>query len=510
MRKKNKDFFITFVIVSSALFFRLYKLEELFPFTMDEAYQAFIVERITKGEHFPLIGVNVAGTGLYLGPFFSYFAALIFLIFQKNVLGWAVAAGIIGGLTTLCLIKVGQKLIGKVEGHLAGLLYATSFLMSSYDRKFWNPTLLPLLSVLFVWSLVNIKKKPKYWLLLFFVLGLGFHTHFSILLFWPILLFILYRKKIKLRNKWLALGFIIFFIFLLPLILFEFRHGFLQTKALFNLFKNCLPQQAQAFTVKDRLSKLAETSARLILVPGKHDLSEEINVCDKAGKNTPFLGLGLLIPASFIFLWKQKISGKRKKVLEIITSIFLVFVFSFLLFPFSPQEYYLLALFPLGYLILAWTIELIFLKKKSNLAKAITLGFLIFVLTSNTWSNLNSKNSFGLKMKKQAIAWPMKNITGRPYFLESIGNCYKYEGYRYLFKKFGQSPVASYVDDQFSWLYSEDKKPKKEYEKKVVIFSETPDVSDKERKKWQEELNSVAQEKILTDFGKIKVLMKTK
>jgi len=518
MKKKNKskikNFLITFTIVGLALSFRIYNLEELFPFTMDEAYQGFIVEKIVSKKHFPLIGVNAAGTGLYLGPFFSYFAALVFLVSQKIILGWAVAAGLIGGLTTLCLIKVGQKLVGRVEGYLAGLLYAVSFLATSYDRKFWNPTLMPLLSILFVLSLTSIKREPKYWLLLFAILGLGFHTHFSILLFFPIALFWflkerLFSKEEFKKDKWFKLGIAVFIFLLSPLILFEARQNFLQTKAFFSLFKNGLVLKSQTFTIKDKLLKLLQTSSRLIFIPGNHDISEEINVCQQAKKNAPFLGFGLTIPLSFVFLWKQKISGRKKKVLKIITSIFLVFVFSFLLFAFSPQEYYLLALFPLSCLILAWAAELIFLKK-SNLAKALTLGFLIFVLGFNSWSSLNSKNSFGLKTKKQMILWVTKNIADRPYFLESIGNCYKYEGYRYLFGKTGQVPNASYVDNQLSWLYPEDKKPKKEYEKKVVIFSDTVDTADSEKKRWQEEFESAAQEKILTEFGKIKVLVLVK
>lgn len=528
MKSKNiikKDWLITFVIVALALFFRLYKLEELFPFTMDESYQGFIVERIINREHFPLIGVNVADTGLYLGPFFSYFASFIFLIFKKNILGWALTAGLIGGLTTFYLIKVGQRLIGKIEGWLAGIFYAVPFLAVSYDHKFWNPSLLPLLSILFTWGVLNLKKNPKYWLLVFIILGLGFHTHFSMLLFWPVLFWYMITENHYSSNesralwrgsksKWFGLGIGILFFFLLPLILFDFRHNFLQTRVLVNSFLSLRGAERHgnlwdSINFQEKLLKLARTSSRLILVPGDHDLAREINVCSKIKKSTPFLGFGLLIPLSFIFLWKQKLGKNKKKVLKFITGTFLVFIVGFLFSPASSSEYYLLVLFPLSFLILAWAAELFFLKSR-QVIKILTLGLLIFILSFNTWSNLDIKNSFGLSIKKQAILWALKNVNNRPYFLDSIGDCYKYEGYRYLFEKFRQAPVASFMDFYFSWLYPEDKKSTLDYEKKVIIFSDTNDISGGEKKKWQEEINGVVREKILADFGKIKVLVKSK
>src|SRR3989338_11478511 len=141
------------VILFLALFFRFYKLTDWFSFGMDQEYEAFLVRNIITGKHFPLIGVNAGGTGIYLGPIFIYLASLPYLIFRGNPLGWAVTASFLGVITTWLIYHIVAKLFNQKAALFSSFFYAVSFLASFYDRSFWNPSLVPLLSLLIIYFL---------------------------------------------------------------------------------------------------------------------------------------------------------------------------------------------------------------------------------------------------------------------------------------------------------------------------------------------------------------------
>ena len=100
-------------ILILAFIFRFYRLSEWFSFGMDQEYEAFLVKNIVSGRHFPLIGVNAADTGLYLGPFFIYLAVIPYLLFQGNPLGFAFFSSALGVVTTLVIYLATGKMFNR-------------------------------------------------------------------------------------------------------------------------------------------------------------------------------------------------------------------------------------------------------------------------------------------------------------------------------------------------------------------------------------------------------------
>ena len=54
----------------------------------------------------------------------------------------------------------------------------------------------------------------------------------------------------------------------------------------------------------------------------------------------------------------------------------------------------------------------------------------------------------------------METVKNRPFTLETYGRdprqYHPYGGWRYLFKAYGQTPVKSFADDHFSWIYPDE------------------------------------------------------
>lgn len=477
---KKIDFYLFWLIFLLAFFLRFVKASQLFPFTMDEEYQAFLVKEIIEGRHFPLIGVNVADTGLYLGPFFTYLSALVYFIGRQNLLIWAFLSALFGALTSGLIIKIGQK-FDRWAGLLAGLFYAVSFLANAWDRKFWNPSLVPFLISLWLWTLPKINKNPRWWLMIAAIFGLAFHTHYSLLVLIPATL--IYLKKFAIRFKfdiWLK-SLVVFGLFLLPIAVFDLRHGFVNVKALLNLFKFSKNWDLNLLISKIQL--LAGFLARSIYVPGNHDLAKEISLCADMTKSSPFWLVGLLVLISWLVLniiFKRKLA---KKYLFLLNWTFLFFVFLWFLYPKNVAEYYLLPLLPLIYLCLALVAEFL-IKARRWFFWPIAVFVAIFV-TYNTLSVLDMKHSFGLSQKRQLINWVGSHLGKESYGLEAIGNCYKFEGYRFLFAKYYKAPVVSYMDNSFSWLYPELEKEEGLYSNLVVIANNKGDFGDQEFKDRQ-------------------------
>jgi len=493
MKQKKLDKFLPWIVVGLAFFLRIYRAKALFPFTMDEEYQAFLVKQILEVRHFPLIGVNVADTGLYLGPFFTYFSAVSYYLFGPSPIGGVLFAALIGGATTWLLIKLGEN-ISRPIGLLAGLFYAVSFLANAYDRKFWNPSLMPFLAVLLLFSLLKIRRNRRWLLVVIGVFGMALHTHYALLALLPITVVFLLKNKIKLKGRNIKLSLIVLAVFLLPLIVFDLRHNFTNTRAALNLitFTKVSFNKAQGLGTKSLL--LRQTLDRLIYVPGQHDLAQEIVLCDQAFRSKPLLPVSLLSILAFIILSQTIKKSASKKLFFLLVLSFASYGFIWFVYPGKMSEYYLLPLFPIAYLTLAWAFETA-MKKARPIIKGILAGGVVLLVIYNTWSVMDMKNSFGLKKKEQLIAWTAKQIGESNYSLNSLGTCHKFEGYRYLFEAFYKAPETSYMDSYFSWLYPS-QTPLRPGERKVILWEEFGNVDEK------------AQKRTLTSFGEIEVLVR--
>lgn len=169
---------------------------------MDQEYEAFIAKNIVSFKHWPLIGMNASDTGLYLGPFFVYFASIPFALFQGNPLGFAITAYLISLMTIIVLYKIGKNMFSQRVGIFAAVLYSGSFLISFYDREFWNPMPIPLFSLLIGYLTYRLTKHhPRNLILLGIILGIAVQCHLSILIFIPVIIYIVYtRRKIIPEN----------------------------------------------------------------------------------------------------------------------------------------------------------------------------------------------------------------------------------------------------------------------------------------------------------------------
>jgi 4-amino-4-deoxy-L-arabinose transferase-like glycosyltransferase len=515
----RKYLFYLLLILLVAVFFRFYNLTNWLFFGMDQEYEALIIKNILSGKHFPLIGVNVGDTGLYLGPLFIYLAAIPYALFSGNPIGGAITASLMGVITSYFVYLVGKKMFNQKVGLFAALFYSGSFLISFYERKFWNPTPIPFFSLLIGFMLYKLaKRKVKYlpWLALAF--GLAIQCHLSILMFLPLISYILWVRRRLITRKIFAISIIIFLVLQTPVVIFEFRHNFVNSKALVNLVLNRKQENASFSTLYERNSLFLSTLGRFFWTPLAPDLFLESGQCKELSmyrKNAYPEGVVLSLLGLGIFCWwylnkrsrsyhPLRLSDDNFLSAKIIIAFFLLTLFFVEFYNRQIFEYYFLFLFPWLVIALGWSAEFIWKKEHGKL---IIVPVILLFLSLNIFTLFTAKTSYSYTDKLDMLKFVRQEVGKKEYSLEAVGECSRYGGYRYLVGYFVGQPVSSYMDSYFKWLYPEVKNNRQPNQ--VVLLSMI-DSRDKPETitKWEEAkfqfLTSFDIEKVKR-FGRIQV-----
>ncbi len=448
-------------ILLLAIFFRFYKLGDLLHWTLDEEYWAYVSYNLSTGYHIPLIGGPVSGTGMQLGPLYVWLMALPFAIFHGDPIGVGALMSLLGVVTTGLLYLVTTKIWDRKVGFIASLMWACSFLVTIYDRKFWNASPIPLLSLMAFFCVYQISKGKLRWTYLLAVtLAIAFHAHMTSAALFLFVFVSWLLLKIPLRKKQALLSITVFLLLQTPLALFELRHEYFNTNAIISFVSQKKQRTSIMQSVQDVGSLALNTSSRLIYVHPNRDIADELTLCrDYAQKRTiPSAVFSIPILISIASMIKRR-SGTGEKLVLILVLTNLLGLLWFRInanqqswYTGQLNEYYLLPSFPAYFMIIALTFRDV--SRRSAILKWIIIGGLLLYALSNTQTLLSARHSGGFQKKKEIINKVLLDVHNRPFTftVKSKDKCRLY-GYRYLLTVRNQEPVNSYLDGQFGWLY---------------------------------------------------------
>lgn len=447
------------IIIASIL--RFYNLSENFVFAGDEEHQSILAQSIVKDFHIIWIGVNAAHLGFYLGPYWTYFTSFWLFLSHGDPTITGYVSSAIGVTVCFLIILIGSTVFNKQLGLLSGMLYATLPLIVFYDQRYWNPSPIPLLSLLMFLSLSKLKQNPKYAILFALSFGMVFHTHLSLFPIIFVALFWIIKQKINLSKKIVFLSFLSFLLMMLPLIAFDYFHkGSNITTPL--RFREISSDKVNNINPAHHFQALFETLGRIwYLKPGinsdeviaqcarssRLDTKKELSVISK--RFNPPLILSIIGGGILLLFSLNKQSFQKKSNLLLFLNLASIIV-SFLLFPGAAFEYYLLGIFPLLLFLPG-----IFIDYFKNF-KGVIIFVLFIISILGIFTVLTNKAEFGLGVKKSLIQKVITIIGDKPFELKQTGICHTYEGWRYLFTLSGKTPESSDSDKGLSWLYPEE------------------------------------------------------
>lgn len=472
---KHKVLLVVLFLVILSTFLRFYKLSEIYIFGFDEEYQATYAWSLVKDPHPIWIGVSASFLDYYMGPYFTYFSAILLALFRGDPMITAYFAAIVGAMTSVVIFFIGRYFFNFTTGIITSFLHASLPLFIYYDQKYWNPMFTTLVA-LGIFVVLNLIKKNKWWWLVFtIILGVVINTDLTPAPFLLVGAIYFIKDKFFKDVKLIFVCFLIFLFFYWPLIIFDINHNFSNLTAPFRLIEQSKKINA-TFKPSDKFRTIFDSLGRIWYLRAGSSNADEINIsCTSLSVKPEFKfidqysertnGLYVLPIISLILLiYFLKIGLLNKKsAYQILVIMILVKLFFYLIYQGGSFEYYILDFLTLFLFIPAILID--HLNSPSRYIFSVII-VLVIILGINTVINVSGK--FGLDVKKQLISEVMNIVGDSKFSIDGEGICHNYEGWRYLFKIYGRVPDKSYTDKNFAWLYP-DEKISEDVEYEVVL-----------------------------------------
>ncbi|MCJ7740334.1 glycosyltransferase family 39 protein [Candidatus Microgenomates bacterium] len=330
--KMKAVYLLGIILILTGVFFRFQNLRYNSEFEWDQENSvAYPAKSIVIDHKLPLIGAKTSVGNLYVGPLYSYLAAVFFFFFKMDPIAGAYLAATVSVITIITGYLLMRKL-GKEAAFFFTLLWSTSPLMITYDRIPWNVNLLPLAVILTFFGLYFLLSSPKTinWILLGLGVFLGISSHYSFIfvILACIIFFVINRKIITRSICW---PIFLSLLGVLPLLVFHFRHG--------NSFGNNLQQ----FTISsiNRFSYLGSS----FIFAFTNILESQMAVV--FGRESGWIKQIFSVIFIFFLIFFRHLKPIRN-FLKVFLVISLVYLLGFTVYRGHAPSYYFIGLYPLA------------------------------------------------------------------------------------------------------------------------------------------------------------------
>ena len=227
-------------IIVAALFFRLYRLEELMVFSGETNVLLYYIESYLAGEKPWLLGLEAASYihHLFHLPWYLWIVIPVYFAGGGNPLVFAVFQAAIGAFGSYLMWRIGLMLGSRKIGLLAAFGYASSFHLSTVERFVSPVSMVPfgVIGIIYFGLMAKRQQKKLGYFLLGLWAGIAVSFHYALLLgALSVLGWVFWKQK---KFFWLSFGGVI--LSFSPLLLFDLRHGFFNLTGLWYVGKSLL------------------------------------------------------------------------------------------------------------------------------------------------------------------------------------------------------------------------------------------------------------------------------
>ena len=180
---------------------------------------------------FPLVGPTTL-SGQHLGPFFYYLIFPGYLLFGGPI-GVSIWSAMLGVVGVYFLYRSVEMIYGRFSALMVSLLYAVSPALVIADRIIWEPNLVPLFSILFVYFSIKQHDRISFWIVVIqgALCGILIQLHYPNVFFIALLGLVALGHSVRIKRwKYLrtaTLGWVVGFVIVMaPFLYYEYTHGF--------------------------------------------------------------------------------------------------------------------------------------------------------------------------------------------------------------------------------------------------------------------------------------------
>jgi hypothetical protein len=195
------------------------------------------------------LGAGAAGfQGIFHGPGYYYLLGIPFILFQGNPAGGTVLMLLFGALSLIMAFVLGDKLFGKAGGAILLVLVGISPLFIAQSRFLWSPYPSTLFILAAFYFILKMKEHVRYIFLAAFFSAFIYNFELAIAVPMSIGL-ICYAATVVRKRRVINFIFLIagLFLALLPMMLFEVRHGFMGVKGMISYLTSGHASHASSF-----------------------------------------------------------------------------------------------------------------------------------------------------------------------------------------------------------------------------------------------------------------------
>lgn len=404
--------------------------------------------------HLTLIGPRTGPAEMFTGPLIYYINA-IFFFFTHSYYSLVLTSLAIATITGVVLFVMVRRYIGKSEALWAVTLWSGSQFLISLDQTTWNPNLSLLSASLFFFPishLLQTKSVSKFDLAsIFFGSFLAYQAHFSGLLLLPLAAIFLFAKQKRVGIFAIICTVCGFAVSLLPLVLFDLRHNWLNARGLLTLISN-LFQKDEVSTQLHFLKQIWRSFYTAV---------ESVGRVSFENSNLPvaiLFVLGIIMVAIYILLArKNRLSKWLLPLLWIAITIS-----SFSMYPGDTPPYYYLIMMPAVFVVLLTLLGFL-----PSLVRRTILGLFLLLVAGTQITAILPHNPFSITTALAIHSYtlshsPTGKIQGLTYHMPE-GNTF---GLKYIFENDLESASEAgswlvsypdelaYADEHFSGIYT--------------------------------------------------------
>lgn len=407
------------ILITTAVFFRFYKVRPYIVFLGDEGRDAIVMREIFTKHHVPFLGPTASVGGFYLGPIYYWMAAPFLFLWNYDPVGPAYFVAAIGVLTVFLLFKFAKENFGFYPAILVSFLYATAPLVVRYSRSSWNPNPLPFFALLLIYCLyVGIKKgKNIYFVAAGACFGIAIQLHYLAAILIIVAAFIVFINANY--KKWVHIillssaGFLITFS---PFLIFEIRHNYPN-------FKTILEFVTRGSTVGyHTFNPLWQVSDS-----GNIFLEYISNLQRTVITRLTFwvLSFGMLI--GLAKYWKQP---EKKLIFSIAFIWFAIGLFSIRLYTGEIYDYYYGSIFPAPFLAFAALISLVWHKTAAKfIVFLLVAGVIIYFVMHSVFTTAPNSQ---IEQTKNIVSVVIEKTNSKPFNFALMSEHNSDHAYRYF------------------------------------------------------------------------------
>lgn len=377
LKKRLSSFHLFLIVVLFSSFFRITNLSVI-EFKADEAINLFLASRPLFGHPFPP-GGTVSSVGILNPPVLNYILFPMTLIsLDPKIISFFI--GLINSIAIGFLFLILKRYFGLANAFIAAMFFAFSPWSILFSRKIWAQDFIIPLSVFLFYSLFKLvlEKKPVYWTGYVVFSLLLIQLHQSIIFFLLPLTIFLVLQKTKLNFKYIAVGFAIGILPLIPYLLYQISNGYQDYYALIAVKERLTPARSLSLLMRP-FQIMGQGNFQFILGSG-----DMLNF----SQNYPFVFQlrklfyieYLLLPIGMLIFWKNYIKFR------FLVYITVLLPFIYFILRIEPEMHYFIILTPLLFLFIANVFYFMFKSNNSLFKLSSVLLFFTLILSSITFN----------------------------------------------------------------------------------------------------------------------------